>query len=454
MRIRKLILAGLFPALMLLIPGCTEGEAPVAAKPKDLSAIAPATPGVTDPGSVKVELATTPATESPEAKASSTPDSNGSAVAAAEKKPADSTEADTVPIKTLQEPEVNANELHIGDAAPPIAIAKWVKGEPVTSFNPEKVHVVEFWATWCGPCLASMPHIAELQVEYGDKVTFIGVSDEDDATVSGFMEETARGSDKKWSDVLTYTIALDDERKTNMAYMQAAGQNGIPCAFIVGRSGKVEWIGHPAAIEDPLSQVVAGSWDSAKFLAMQEAKDQTFPKLQRAAQGGDFKSAVELIDPLIAQFPEDKDFPRIRFQLLLRGGMTEEANKAAVGIVEASKDDAMMLNQMAWLMATGSPEPGIDLNIAHSAAQRAAELTEEKDASIIDTLARITFLQGKLADAAALQKKAVELSPDDEQIKGALDEYEAALKAASEPPAADAPASEEKPADAAAPPEN
>ena len=81
-------------------------------------------------------------------------------------------------------------------------------------------------------------------------------------------------------------------------------------------------------------------------------------------------------------------------------------------------------------------------------------MTEEKDASIIDTLARITFLQGKLADAAALQKKAVELSPDDEQIKGALDEYEAALKAASEPPAADAPASEEKPADAATPPEN
>ena len=452
---RRLTLAGLLPALMILISGCGEGETPVAATPdKSISAV-PATPAAKDLGPAKVESATTSATESPDAKASSTPDSNGSTVAAAEIKPVDAPAADTVPIATLEEPEVAPNELHIGDAAPPIFISKWVKGEPVTSFNPEKVHVVEFWATWCGPCLMSMPHIAELQVEYGDKVTFIGVTDEDDATVSGFMEETARGSDKKWSEVLTYTIALDDEHKTNMAYMQAAGQNGIPCAFIVGRSGKIEWIGHPASIEDPLSQVVEGSWDSAKFLAMQEAREQTFPKLQRAAQGGDFKAAIELIDPLVAQFPEDKDFPRFRFQLLLSGGMTEDANKAATGLIEASKDDAMMLNQLAWLMATGSPEPGIDLNLAHSAAQRATELTEEKDASIIDTLARITFLQGKVADAAALQKKAVELSPEDEQIKASLDEYEAALKAASEPAAAaDAPATEEEPADAATPPGN
>ena len=458
---RKLTLAGILPALMLCATGCGEREMPTAAIPKKTLEAAPASPGTNDALATKVAAADS-ATSS-EAKpadvtaADAKPAAHGNSVAAAEITPAAA--GDTVPMETLEEPGIEAGELGIGDAAPPIAISKWVKGEPVTAFNPEKVHVVEFWATWCGPCLASMPHIAGLQVEYGDKVTFIGVSDEDDATVSGFMGETPRGSDKTWSEVLTYTIALDDQAKTNAAYMQAAGQNGIPCAFIIGRNGKVEWIGHPIQIDEPLQQIVDGNWDSEKarvdYLASREAvkaKREFGPRVGAAVNAGDFKTAADLLAQLIERCPNDKQFPIIRFEFLLRGGMMDEVNKAAGAMIETAKDDAMQLNQIGWMMATMTEEPGVDLNVAHAAAQRAVELTEEKNASILDTLARVTFKQGKVAEAVALQKKAVELSPDEKQIQDSLVEFETALTAAGTSAAEATPATDEKPADPATPP--
>ncbi|MEJ7591451.1 MAG: redoxin family protein [Planctomycetaceae bacterium] len=345
-------------------------------------------------------------------------------------------------------------DLMIGDAAPPISIAKWVQGDPVDAFASDKVYVVEFWATWCGPCLASMPHIASLQTEYGDKVKFIGVSAEEEEVVSEFMAQESRGG-KVWSEVLTYTIALDEERKTNTAYMEAAGQNGIPCAFIVGKSGKVEWIGHPAAIDEPLQQVVDGTWDLTKarttFLAEHEAEEmmqEIGPKINAALQKGDFKTGVALIEQLIEKFPENDQFKQARFQFLLKGEMFDEANKAAEALIKESNDNALELNQLAWIMATGVAGPGPDLDLALSAAKRAEELTESKDASILDTVSRVLFKKGNIEDAIANQKKAIEIaSPGDtEQFEASLKEFEAALKG-DDPEAKPADTDEAKPAD-------
>ena len=362
----------------------------------------------------------------------------------------------TVPQQTpANEPDPTA-ELVVGDAAPPISIAKWVKGDPVAAFTADKVFVVEFWATWCGPCLAGMPHIASLQTEYGDKVQFIGVSAEEEDVVTEFMGQNSRDG-KLWSEVLTYTIALDEDRKTNAAYMQAAGQNGIPCAFIVGKSGKVEWIGHPASIDEPLQQVVEGTWDVTKartaFLAEHEAEkmmQEIGPKINAALQKDDFKTGVELIDQLIAKFPENGQFKQARFQFLLKGKMFDEANMAAEELIKASNDNALELNQVAWILATGVPGPGPDLDLALTAAKRAEELTESKNASILDTLARVLFTKGDIEDAIATQKKAIELADpgDKEQFETGLKEFEAALNKGTPTEGNPAETGEEKPADA------
>ena len=65
--------------------------------------------------------------------------------------------------------------LHVGDPAPPISVMKWLKGTPV-DLKDGKVHVVEFWATWCGPCKVGMPHLSELAHKFAGQVVFSGIS--------------------------------------------------------------------------------------------------------------------------------------------------------------------------------------------------------------------------------------------------------------------------------------
>jgi thiol-disulfide isomerase/thioredoxin len=152
-----------------------------------------------------------------------------------------------------------AGTLSVGDPAPPLSISKWVTGDPIAeNLETGQVYVIEFWATWCPPCRTSMPHLSTLQDQYGDQVKFVGVTRENDAVVQSFLaKDQAPG--KTWKEAITYRLALDNQDATNNAYMRAAGQNGIPCAFIVGREGKVEWIGHPMAMEEALKKVVGGA---------------------------------------------------------------------------------------------------------------------------------------------------------------------------------------------------
>src|SRR6516225_10230386 len=68
-----------------------------------------------------------------------------------------------------------AEGLKVGDPAPKLEVKEFLKGEPVASLEKGKIYVIEFWATWCGPCRTSIPHVTELQKKHKD-VVFIGVS--------------------------------------------------------------------------------------------------------------------------------------------------------------------------------------------------------------------------------------------------------------------------------------
>ncbi|MCA9078996.1 MAG: redoxin domain-containing protein [Planctomycetaceae bacterium] len=336
--------------------------------------------------------------------------------------------------------------LGIGHPAPPLAVEAWYTGEPIEKLQSGQVYVVEFWATWCGPCLASMPHLSKLQTEYGDKVRMIGVTREDAETVEKFLDKK-QSEEKQWKEVITYRLVQDHEGQMSQTYMRAAQQSGIPTAFIVGRDGRIDWIGHPASIDEPLAKVVAGTWD--RDLAIAEfAKQQQIKTLSRQlsthARAGEWDAALATLDEIAPLLGEElaAAITQTRLSLLDSAGRTEEATKLRSQLIQDAWDSAQDLNAIAWGITVSRGEK--DLATAMKAAQRAVELTEAKEPAILDTLARVYFEQGELKTAIEWQTKAVDAAPENRSLKSTLKAYQKALEKQQTPDEPGQP--EEKPA--------
>jgi thiol-disulfide isomerase/thioredoxin len=320
-----------------------------------------------------------------------------------------------------------AVSLKAGMAAPALAVEKWVKGAPVASFEKGKTYVVEFWATWCTPCIAQMPHLSELSRQYRSQgVTFIGMTSADKRNSLEAVEKMV--ADK--GDGMDYTVAWDQAHTTNEAFMKASGQGGIPCSFLVDRDGKIAYIGHPLFLDEPLAEVLAGTWDVTVDLpALESAIEQYWGFGRKLAQ--DTKGALVEIEAWEAKHPKLSSLvDDMKFQGLMRAGELETAYAIAGKLVDhaiATKNPSK-LNQIAWTIV--DPETKLekrDLELALRAANAAVELSKSKDGAILDTLARTYAWKGDYKKALELQTLALEVTPEEakEQLRPALEEYKA-----------------------------
>ena len=283
-------------------------------------------------------------------------------------------------------------DLAMGDPAPSLKIAEWVKGEAVdlSDLKGEKIAVVEFWATWCGPCKVSIPHLTKLQKEYADKgVVFIGVSSGEELdTVKKFVDE--------WDEKMGYTVAWDaDKNATFKSWMDASGQRGIPTAFVVDKAGKIAWIGHPmGGLDEVLEGVVKGNFSIEKVRAKREAKAELHKKFSMAMETGDRKGLGKVVERLY----------------------------------ESNYKSAASLNQYAWLLLTEEPGKWHFNEIALKMAERANDLTDGEDWAILDTLAFARFETGSTAEALKLEKKSIRLAKEHGVQGEQLGELQKALK--------------------------
>jgi thiol-disulfide isomerase/thioredoxin len=338
---------------------------------------------------------------------------------------------------------LHAEKLGIGSTAPPLAVKQWVKGDPVTAFAPGKIYVVEFWATWCGPCRTSIPHITELQKKYADKdVTMIGVSilEREAGKVVPFVE--------KMSDKMAYRVALDDGTIENQGrdgtmartWFLAAEQPGIPSAFIVDKTGKIAWIGHPMGMDEPLEKIVAGTWDAKAAIererqieAAQRNATQVMKLLQEAHGATEIDAQLAAIDELLSANPElEQRFGAGKFELLYKKQRIDAANAYGAKLVDgALKDSPQGLNMMAWTIVdpAGKKNDKRDLALALRAATRANELSGNKEPAVLDTLGLILFEKGDVARAIETQERAVELAkgtPMEAELKERLAQFKQA----------------------------
>ncbi|MEM6690555.1 MAG: TlpA disulfide reductase family protein, partial [Planctomycetota bacterium] len=175
---------------------------------------------------------------------------------------------------TFAEPTLN-----IGDRAPALDIEHWIslgngRFDEVKTFEDGKVYVVEFWATWCGPCVGAMPRLAELQERYaGNGVQIISITDESLDEVKALLGDPYPNPeiDKTFAEITSsYSLTSDPDGSSHVAYMEAAEARGIPQAFLVGKSGLIEWSGHPMELEGPLEGVLNDTWDREAYLQMLE----------------------------------------------------------------------------------------------------------------------------------------------------------------------------------------
>ena len=346
----------------------------------------------------------------------------------------------------------SAQELTLGSNAPKLEVKEFVKGKAVKGFEKGKTYVVEFWATWCGPCRTSIPHLTKLQKQYKD-LTIIGVAilEQDQSAVADFVEEMG--------DKMDYRVALDkvpegsdgDEGAMVKNWMEPSEQAGIPFAFIINGEGKVAWIGHPGEMDEPLEKIMTGKWDIAaevlklkEIVAQRKKLEATFKKLQalfgKFQEDGDVTELLQELDVAAKDIPDRANqFSLIKFQVLSSPkGNVDQALSLGTKLMESELgEDAEALNNLAWMLVAPDREKKADvklLKFALKAALKADNLSKREDPSIADTLGKAYFDNGQLEKAIETQERVIELAvgtqlESDPGVKKRLRQYKRALEA-------------------------
>jgi thiol-disulfide isomerase/thioredoxin len=315
--------------------------------------------------------------------------------------------------------------LKIGDRAPGLVMGKWVQGESVKEFAKGKAYIVEFWATWCGPCRVSIPHLNEIHNKYKDKGLIVIGQDcweNDEKLVAPFVSNMG--------DKMTYRVALDDKDGSKVGkmaetWMQAAGRNGIPSAFLVDTKGMIAWIGHPMELKDTVIEaVLAGNYDVQKAARDYSEEQEKSMRLQTAWQAVNqavgakhWDEATAKLEDLRKLLPQDDPmiYDNLKLNILLGKGDYESAYKVMASLSEANLKNSELQNELAWRLVTDKSIKQPDLKLAETLATRANEAAGGKDSNILDTLARVKFMQGRHDQAVALEEKAVALAQGEQK---------------------------------------
>lgn len=301
----------------------------------------------------------------------------------------------------------------------------WLQGTPVKEWEKDKVYIFEFWATWCGPCLAAMPHMEQLHQAFKDnpRMQIVGVNVMDRKSPEALKEFL-----KNRPSPLTYTMAVDvDGKKTKEKWLTPLEVNGIPHAFAV-KNGQLIWRGHPAKLSEEIMQAMLKPDFSAASLpasspdgAAREWKRyrETQQKIRELVE----KEGKQGAQALLKQAQDSRKFQQdqlIQLKMtpaivLARQGKFEEAQAVLDDLSKEYPDNYRVQIDVAGNLMDGKlvPASKMDAALVEQCLNRCIEISRKnnKEASLPwQMMAELRERQGNLKEALQDMEKALSLT--------------------------------------------
>lgn len=301
----------------------------------------------------------------------------------------------------------------------------WLQGTPVKEWEKDKVYIFEFWATWCGPCLAAMPHMEQLHQAFKDnpRMQIIGVNVMDRKSPESLKEFL-----KNRPAPLTYTMAVDvDGKKTREKWLAPLNVDGIPHAFAV-RNGQLIWRGHPGKLSEEIMQAMLKPDFSAASLPSgnpdagarawklyRQASEKVGDMVRKDGKAGAQAFLKQIQDS--GQFQQDQiiQLKMIPFLVLAQQGKFQEAQAALDDLCMEYPDNYRVQINVAGTLIEGKSVPAgeMDAALVEKCLKRCIEISrkDNKEASLPwKLMAELREQQGNMKEALQNMEKALSLT--------------------------------------------
>ena len=132
------------------------------------------------------------------------------------------------------------SNIKVNEKAPKINITNWIENVPNDRDLSDKFIVLEFWATWCGPCIAAVPHMNKIQQEFKQKdLYFISITDESIEKVKRSLKRIDFNS----------IVVTDLTKQTQINFGDGIkGLETYPLTVLIDKAGIIKWIGEPKSL--------------------------------------------------------------------------------------------------------------------------------------------------------------------------------------------------------------